>query len=81
VTSIDAVSMPLASPETFYASAHAIKKGQYRDISDIVKSLLISGYERVALVDDEGQFAVRGSVLDIYPMGGEPVRLDMFATR
>ena len=38
-----------------------------------------AGYERVAQVDDRGQFAVRGGILDVYPATGErAVRVELF---
>ena len=38
-----------------------------------------SGYEASNLVTQRGQYAVRGSVIDIFPMGSNlPVRVDLF---
>jgi transcription-repair coupling factor (superfamily II helicase) len=52
-----------------------------RDISreDLSARLVQMGYTREALIDDVGQFSIRGSVMDIFSPGmDEPVRLDMF---
>ncbi len=44
----------------------------------LIERLEISGYARAGTVTDPGQYAVRGGILDLYPPGGEPVRLDFF---
>ena len=44
-----------------------------------LKQLSQAGYQKVNLVEEHGQFAVRGSIVDIYPTGAKyPVRLDLF---
>ena len=48
------------------------------NIDEIVKTLIIFGYTRVTKVFKEGEFALRGGVLDIYPANFEvPLRLDL----
>lgn len=38
-----------------------------------------SGYQRVSQVDSEGQFAIRGSLIDVFLIGSKnPIRLDLF---
>lgn len=37
-----------------------------------------AGYTRVDLVEAVGQFAVRGGIIDVYPPGSEPVRIELF---
>ena len=42
-------------------------------------SMVRMGYTREALIDDVGQFSIRGSVMDIYSPGMKaPLRIDMF---
>ncbi len=56
-----------------------IKKGDTFDPGDIVKTLVDSGYSRVPYVEAEGEFSVRGGILDIFPTGeGLPIRLEFF---
>ena len=44
-----------------------------------LKSLSQAGYQKVSLVEEHGQFAVRGSIIDIYPTGAKhPVRIELF---
>ncbi len=56
-----------------------IKRGDLFDPGDIIKTLVDSGYSRVPYVETEGEFSLRGGILDIFPMGEElPVRLEFF---
>ncbi len=48
------------------------------DLDALVYSLGEAGYSRVELVESVGQFAVRGGILDVYPAGDSPVRLELF---
>ena len=48
---------------------------------ELVRKLLMGGYVRVEMVDGVGQFAVRGSIVDIFPpLYSSPVRIDFFDT-
>ncbi len=41
--------------------------------------LALAGYERVERVEERGQFAVRGGIVDVYPTTGrEPIRVELF---
>jgi len=52
--------------------------GQKVNIDQIVQTLVAFGYTRATKVFREGEFALRGGVLDIYPANFEvPLRLDM----
>lgn len=56
-----------------------IRPGMELDRNDLPSRLVRMGYTREALIEDIGQFSLRGSVVDIYSPGMEaPVRLDMF---
>jgi transcription-repair coupling factor (superfamily II helicase) len=49
-------------------------------IEGLAESLALAGYERVERVEERGQFAVRGGLLDVFPSTGrEPLRVDFFA--
>jgi len=65
--------------EDFMDSIIDLKPGADLDREDLSGRLVRMGYTREALIDDVGQFSIRGSVMDIYSPGMEvPVRLDMF---
>jgi len=56
-----------------------LEVGQRLDRDAMAAQLVAHGYLRVGRVSDPGEFAVRGSILDVYPPGlTEPVRIDLF---
>ncbi|MEA2449143.1 MAG: hypothetical protein QOG63_1075, partial [Thermoleophilaceae bacterium] len=57
----------------------AIEKGGLIDLEETAQQLVACGYERVDQVDDRGQFAIRGDILDVYPATEErAVRCELF---
>lgn len=54
------------------------EKGKNYDLEQITKSLLNMGYTRQTIVSGEGEFSLRGDILDIFVVGGQPVRLNFF---
>ena len=68
------------SPRSYVAArTFALKKGQKLDVDKLRQQMTLGGYTHVTQVVSQGEFAVRGGIIDIYPMGGTlPVRLDMF---
>ncbi len=68
-------------PPVDYVTARSLtlRRGQQLPRDEFVDSLAAAGYVRVPQVREHGEFAVRGSLLDIFPMGsGEPIRIDFF---
>ena len=46
---------------------------------ELALELVAAGYERVDRVEDRGQFATRGDILDVFPATGEhAVRVELF---
>ncbi len=67
------------SPTAYVAgSSLVLKEGQTLDIERFRGNLQRSGYVNVETVYEHGEFALRGSLLDVYPMGSElPFRIDL----
>ncbi len=63
-----------------------VKRGERREMEEMVRWLDGAGYERVEAVEEAGQYAVRGGILDVFACGAStaggtgslPVRLDFF---
>ncbi len=56
-----------------------LEKGEDYDYSTLPQKLVKMGYAREYAADNRGSFAVRGDILDIYPVGADnPVRIDFF---
>jgi transcription-repair coupling factor (superfamily II helicase) len=50
-----------------------------RDLDTVVEELVLAGYERVERVEERGQIAVRGGLVDVFPSTGrEPLRIEFF---
>lgn len=69
-------AMQLFPKEVF---AVTIKKGEDYDFMSLPKTLLSFGYSKEYEVTGKGSFAVRGDILDIYPVNSDhPYRIDFF---
>jgi transcription-repair coupling factor (superfamily II helicase) len=75
-----AVALAEAVPDAALRPAgFALRRGEEVDLGDVAELLADAGYERVDQVEDRGQFAVRGGILDIFPATEErAARLELF---
>lgn len=59
-----------------------IRVGGKLDFNDFVHYAVVNGYNRVEQVMEPGEYAVRGDILDIFPVGTpEPLRIDLLTTK
>ncbi|WP_092484026.1 transcription-repair coupling factor [Candidatus Ichthyocystis hellenicum] len=70
-------------PIEYMASRTFIFKADEEDSYErIKKQIILSGYNAVSQVYRCGEFSIRGSIIDLFPMGSEiPYRLDFFDDR
>jgi transcription-repair coupling factor (superfamily II helicase) len=69
----------LAPPAFLAAYTFAFKQGQKLDEAALKAQLTQAGYSHVGQVVSPGEYTVRGSLIDLYPMGAQlPLRLDLF---
>jgi transcription-repair coupling factor (superfamily II helicase) len=69
----------LPPPASFTPYCLTLVKGKELNLRSLSHSLAQLGYERVALVETEGQWSQRGDIVDVFPVAAElPVRLDLF---
>ena len=69
----------LAPKDFLIGGSLMLDTGQTLDIEAMRDQLQAAGYHCVDTVYEHGEFAVRGSLLDLYPMGSElPYRIDLF---
>ena len=71
-------------PPSEYISGHSffLETGQIVDPDNLRKRLQEAGYLAVSQVLCQGEYAIRGGVIDIYPMGSsDPFRLDLFGNQ
>src|SRR3954453_16436067 len=56
-----------------------LRVGNLLDLDETAQQLVAAGYQRVDQVDERGQFAIRGGLLDVYPATEQrAVRVDLF---
>lgn len=69
----------LPAREIIKSSQVVLKKGLEYDISSIQQSLVNLGYKRVDGVEEEGEFSVRGDIIDVFVYGSLlPYRISFF---
>lgn len=90
VAPIQALMQPVPAPAALATLSTTIRRGQRIDFARLTKWLIDAGYSRQDAIDEPGDFAVRGGILDIFlPAGigpaarttggsGLPIRLDFF---
>ncbi|PXW27409.1 transcription-repair coupling factor [Paraburkholderia caballeronis] len=67
-------------PASFLAAyTFSFKQGERLDEAKLKAQLTLAGYEHVSQVVRPGEYCVRGSLIDLYPMGSPlPYRIDLF---
>ena len=79
VTYPEAIAEPVPAKETLAKQSMTLCVGEEVRISDLSELLANLGFERVDFVFQPGQYAVRGSIVDIYSYSHDnPYRLDFF---
>ena len=69
----------LPPTEVFQSYCLTLQPGMELTSKQLDESLARMGYERVSLVETEGQWSRRGDIVDIFPVSAElPIRLDWF---
>ena len=79
VTYPEAIAEPVPAKEELTAISFQLSVGQEVQISAVSEQLSDLGFERVDFVFQPGQYAVRGSIVDVYSYShDDPYRLDFF---
>lgn len=68
-------------PPQSYLQANCLllDSGENMDMEGMQRRLASAGYRRVSQVMEHGEFAVRGNIIDLFPMGGQlPYRVELF---
>ena len=79
VTYPEAIAEPVPAKEELTAISFLLSVGQEVQISAVSEQLSDLGFERVDFVFQPGQYAVRGSIVDVYSYShDDPYRLDFF---
>lgn len=76
-----AIATPESLMQLFPADVRTLtlKKGGSYDLKKIASALASMGYQRGDFLEGQGSFALRGDILDLFPVGEEnPWRIDFF---
>ena len=79
ITTDRALQSHLPPVEVFQRFCLTLRRGIDLDLETLSRQLANLGYERVALVETEGQWSRRGDIIDVFPVASElPIRLELF---
>jgi transcription-repair coupling factor (superfamily II helicase) len=78
VASVDALSQWAIPPDALQAASLYFVVGDDLFLEELVPKLEAAGYRKVATVDEQGEIAVRGGIVDLWPPGFEyPLRVEL----
>ena len=79
IVTANTVMQKLAPPQFILGSSLMLSVGQKLDFAQMRRKLEAAAYRYVDNVFEHGEFALRGSIMDIFPMGTDtPYRIDLF---
>ena len=79
LTTVAAITQRTLTPFRIRQLATTLAAGQRIDRDALAELLVANGFSRVDTVADQGEFAVRGGILDLFPAGEETgLRVDFF---
>ena len=77
--SLDSLIHRCPTKNAFLEAEIRLAEGERHPPARLADQLLAAGYERVAMVEGQGQFALRGSILDVYPPNAQDaLRIEFF---
>jgi len=79
IVAADTLMQRLPPKQYVQSRAFELTRGQALALEPFRQRLADAGYASVSQVTSPGEFAVRGSLFDVFPMGGAaPLRIDLF---
>ena len=79
ILSVGTLLHRLPPPQYISANTLMLEKGQACALGDMRRNLEAAGYHNVDSVYEHGEYAVRGSIVDLFPMGSTtPFRIELF---
>ena len=78
VTTVECLMQPMISKDTLFENIFNIKTRDEVDINEIQKKLVLMGYTRKNLVENFGEFSIRGDIIDIGTSEKDGVRVELW---
>ncbi|HBZ97153.1 MAG TPA: transcription-repair coupling factor [Phycisphaerales bacterium] len=77
VAPVHALMQSLPTEEALERRYRVHRVGDRCDREELVSFLVDGGYQRVTAIEEPGEFALRGDILDVFPRGSVPARIDL----
>lgn len=79
VISVEALLHQLPPPTVYIKNQINFEIDKTVDLDNVIETLVSQGYERTDIVEERGQFSIRGDIIDIFPGTSEtPFRIELF---
>jgi len=79
VTTVDALLQKIVPKEEIIRYVDLILTGEEIDRERFIAKLISGGYTKAAIVEEPGDFSVRGGIVDVYsPLYPDPLRIEFF---
>jgi transcription-repair coupling factor (superfamily II helicase) len=79
VISVEALLHQLPPPTFYIKNRINFEIGKIVDLDNVIETFVSQGYERMDIVEERGQFSIRGDIIDVFPGSSEtPFRIELF---
>ena len=78
ITTVEALMQKMISKELLYKYVIQFKIGDTCELETIKQNLILLGYERNDLVENKGQFSIRGGIIDIGLSEKQGIRIELW---
>ena len=79
VTTVDAILQKIVPKQELNRYAELIIAGEEIDREDLITKLIAGGYTNTAIVEEPGDYSIRGGIVDIFsPLYPDPLRIEFF---
>jgi transcription-repair coupling factor (superfamily II helicase) len=79
VTSVEAALLRILPKAAMLRAMEYLQVGEETDRERLIRRIEAGGYQRTSLVEEQGDYSVRGGVIDLYPpFYADPVRLEFW---
>ncbi len=79
VTDVETLSAAVPPPRNIVQNVIHLARGERIGFEDLYRRLALGGFERKDIVESVGEYALRGGILDVFPVGlSNPIRIEFF---
>ena len=78
ITPVKSLLEKFPDKKFFNKNSLSLKIGDEITQKDMLNTLMKLGFKRSTMVNDIGEFSIRGDITDVYPLGENPVRIEFW---